>query len=134
MSLERFSDMLKFGINLKLSGSDEDRYYAQRLRFYIMELESFDCETENDEDLSIYFNHECVLSVSIKNSALSFEPRESDSYDAIMAVLGFVSQFHDIVQEDYKKEQIIDEEILRKVTLPNNDDDEEESDDDFEWI
>ncbi len=109
MSLGRFSDMLKFGIKLKLSGSDEDRYYAQRLRFYIMELESFDCETENDENLNIYFNNECVLGVSIRDSALSFEPKESDSYEAIMAVLGFISQFHDIVQEDYKKEQIVDE-------------------------
>lgn len=132
MSLGRFSDMLKFGIKLKLSGSDEDRYYAQRLRFYIMELESFDCETENDENLNIYFNNECVLGVSIRDSALSFEPKESDSYEAIMAVLGFISQFHDIVQEDYKKEQIVDEEILRKATLPSEEEDSDE--DDFEWI
>ena len=124
--------MLKFGINLKLSGSNEDRYYAQRLRFYIMELEDFDCETENDEDLSVYFSHECVLSVSVRDSVLSFEPREGDSYEAIMVVLGFISQYHDIVQEDYKKEQIVDEEVLRKVPLPIEEEDSD--DDDFEWI
>jgi hypothetical protein len=132
MSLDRFADMLKFGINLKLSGSNEDRYYAQRLRFYIMELEDFDCETENDEDLSVYFSHECVLSVSVRDSVLSFEPREGDSYEAIMVVLGFISQYHDIVQEDYKKEQIVDEEVLRKVPLPIEEEDSD--DDDFEWI
>ena len=54
MSLDKFSDMLKFGINLKLSGSDEDKYYAQRLRFYIMEMDEFDCESENDMDLKVY--------------------------------------------------------------------------------
>jgi len=124
--------MLKFGINLKLSGSNEDKYYAQRLRFYIMELEDFDCETENDEDLSVYFSHECVLSVSVRDSVLSFEPREGDSYEAIMVVLGFISQYHDIVQEDYKKEQIVDEEVLRKVPLPIEEEDSD--DDDFEWI
>jgi len=132
MSLDRFADMLKFGINLKLSGSNEDKYYAQRLRFYIMELEDFDCETENDEDLSVYFSHECVLSVSVRDSVLSFEPREGDSYEAIMVVLGFISQYHDIVQEDYKKEQIVDEEVLRKVPLPIEEEDSD--DDDFEWI
>ncbi len=132
MSLDRFADMLKFGINLKLSGSNEDKYYAQRLRFYIMELEDFDCETENDEDLSVYFSHECVLSVSVRDSVLSFEPREGDSYEAIMVVLGFISQYHDIVQEDYKKEQIVDEEVLRKVPSPIEEEDSD--DDDFEWI
>ena len=50
MSLDKFADMLKFGINLKLSGPDEDRYYAQRLRFYIMEMDDYDCESENDQD------------------------------------------------------------------------------------
>lgn len=132
MSLDRFADMLKFGINLKLSGSNEDKYYAQRLRFYIMELEDFDCETENDEDLSVYFSHECVLSVSVRDSVLSFEPREGDSYEAIMVVLGFISQYHDIVQEDYKKEQIVDEEVLRKVPLPIEEEDSD--DDDLEWV
>lgn len=133
MSLDRFADMLKFGINLKLSDSNEDRYYAQRLRFYIMQLEDFDCETENDEDLSVYFSHECVLSVSVRDSVLSFEPREGDSYEAIMVVLGFISQYHDIVQEDYKKEQIVDEEVLRKVPSPIEEEDSDD-DDDLEWV
>lgn len=133
MSLQRFGDMLRFGISLKLSGPDEDKYYAQRLRFYIMEMEDFDCESENDEDLDIYFMNECTLSVTIKNSTLTFNPKEGDAYDSIMVVLGFISACHDLVQEDYKKDQILDEEILRKASLP--DVEEESSDeDDFEWI
>lgn len=133
MSLDKFADMLKFGINLKLSGDDETRYYAQRLRFYIMEMEDFDCESENDEDLDIYLNTECVLKVKVKDSILTFEPSAGDAYEAIMVVLGFVSHFHDIVQEDFKKDQIIDEDILRRATSPIE---EESSDDedDFEWI
>ena len=134
MSLDKFADMLKFGINLKLSGDDETRYYAQRLRFYIMEMEDFDCESENDEDLDIYLNTECVLKVRVKNSILTFEPAAGDAYDAIMVVLGFVSHFHDIVQEDFKKDQIVDEEILRKATSPIEEESSEDDDDDFEWI
>ena len=134
MSLDKFADMLKFGINLKLSGDDETRYYAQRLRFYIMEMEDFDCESENDEDLDIYLNAECVLKVKVKDSILTFEPAAGDAYDAIMVVLGFVSHFHDIVQEDFKKDQIVDEEILRKFTSPIEEESSEDDDDDFEWI
>lgn len=132
MSLDKFADMLKFGINLKLSGDDETRYYAQRLRFYIMEMEDFDCESENDEDLDIYFESQCVLKVKLTDSVLTFEPAAGDAYEAIMVVLGFVSHFHDIVQEDFKKDQIIDEEILRKATSPVEEESSDE--DDFEWI
>jgi len=134
MSLDKFADMLKFGINLKLSGDDECRYYAQRLRFYIMEMEDFDCESENDEDLDIYLKTQCVLKVNVKNSILTFEPADGDAYEAIMVVLGFVSHFHDIVQEDFKKDQIVDEEILRKVTSSIEEESSEDDDDDFEWI
>ena len=132
MSLDKFADMLKFGINLKLSGDDETRYYAQRLRFYIMEMEDFDCESENDEDLDIYFQSQCILKVKLTDSVLTFEPAAGDAYEAIMVVLGFVSHFHDIVQEDFKKDQIIDEEILRKATSPAEEESSDE--DDFEWI
>lgn len=132
MSLDKFADMLKFGINLKLSGDDETRYYAQRLRFYIMEMEDFDCESENDEDLDIYFESQCVLKVKLTDSILTFEPAAGDAYEAIMVVLGFVSHFHDIVQQDFKKDQIVDEEILRKFTSPVEEESSDE--DDFEWI
>ncbi len=133
MSLDKFADMLKFGINLKLSGDDETRYYAQRLRFYIMEMEDFDCESENDEDLDIYLNTECVLKVKVKDSILTFEPTGGDAYDGIMVVLGFVSHFHDIVQDDFKKDQIVDEEILRKATS-SIEEESSDDEDDFEWI
>ena len=133
MSLDKFADMLKFGINLKLSGTDESKYYAQRLRFYIMDMEDFDCESENDEQLDIYYQTQCVLKVNIENSILTFEPAAGDAYDAIMVVLSFVSNCHDIVQEDFKKNQIIDDEILRKATSPIEEE-ESSDDDDFEWI
>jgi len=133
MSLDKFADMLKFGINLKLSGDDETSYYAQRLRFYIMEMDDFDCESENDNDLDIYFKTQCVLRVKVKDSILTFEPVDGDAYEAIMVVLGFVANCHDIVQEDFKKDQIVDEEILRKFTSPLEEE-ESSDDDDWEWI
>ena len=98
-----------------------------------MDMEDFDCESENDEQLDIYYQTQCVLKVNIENSILTFEPAAGDAYDAIMVVLSFVSNCHDIVQEDFKKNQIIDEEILRKATSPIEEE-ESSDDDDFEWI
>ena len=132
MGLDKFSDMLKFGINLKLSGSDEDKYYAQRLRFYIMEMDGFDCETENDMDLKIYLLGENILNVNIYDSVLTFDPEAEESYDGIMAVLSFVSEYHDIVQEDFKKSFNFREEDLIRRSLPIEEDSSD--DDDFEWI
>ena len=134
MSLDRFSDMLKFGINLKLSGSDEDKYYTQRLRFYIMEMDGFDCETENDMDLKIYLLGENILNVNIYDSVLTFDPETEESYDGIMAVLSFVSEYHDIVQEDFKKSSNFREEDLVRKSLSIEEDSSDDSDDDYEWI
>ena len=122
--------MLDFGINLKLSGPTEDRYYCQRLRYYIMEQEDFDAESEDDEVIDIWFLHEKTLKVHIKDSVLSFEPVTDASYEAIMVVLSFVSGLHDIVQEDYKRlEDNFDD--FKPVVV---EEDEEDDSDDFEWI
>ena len=134
MSLDRFSDMLKFGINLKLSGSDEDKYYTQRLRFYIMEMDGFDCETENDMDLKIYLLGENILNVNIYDSVLTFDPETEESYDGVMEVLSFVSEYHDIVQEDFKKSSNFREEDLVRKSLSIEEDSSDDSDDDYEWI
>ena len=54
MTIDKIADLLKFGINLKLSGPAENRYYAQRLKFFIMETDGFDAESEDDEHVDIY--------------------------------------------------------------------------------
>jgi len=133
MSIDRFADMLQFGINLKLSGPQEDRYYAQRLKYYIMDQEMFDAESEDDVHVDIYLAGEKELRVKIKNSTLKFEPLGDATYDCIMLVLKFVADMHDIVQEDFEKEGDIEFEYKNR---PQQKFVEEESDDDFddEWI
>jgi sulfite reductase alpha subunit-like flavoprotein len=136
MSLDRFGDMLRFGIHLKLSGKDEEMYYAQRLRHYIMEMEDFDCESENDVELDIYFQNSKTLRVKIIDSTLKFEPVDEFAYDGIMVVLGFISTMHDLVCEQFQNDQIEDEEILRKyqASLEKEENSEEEESDDWEWV
>lgn len=135
MSLDKFNEMLRFGIHLKLSGPQEDKYYAQRLRFFLMELEEFDAESEDDVFIDVYFLGEKELRIKVFESSLKFEPIGDNSYDCIMAVLQFISTMHEQVQKDFKKDGFIEDEMKtpKKVSQPEK---EESSwdDDDMEWI
>jgi len=136
MSLDKFASMLEFGINLKLSGKQEEKYYAQRLRFYLMEMELFDAESEDDVNVDIYYCGEKSLIVNIEDSVLSFEPVTESSYDCIMAVLSFVSYMHDTVQKDFKTKGEIRDEFEPAPTSIEEDSEkeDEESSEDMEWI
>lgn len=134
MSLDKFTNMLQFGINLKLSGKQEEKYYAQRLRFYLMEMELFDAESEDDINVDIYYCGEKSLIVNIEDSVLSFEPVSESSYDCIMAVLSFVSYMHDIVQKDFKSKGEIEDEFEPVPACVEEDSEDEESSEDMEWI
>ena len=135
---ERFSDMLKFGINLKLSGPNENKYYTQRLVHFIMSKEDFDADTEDDSSISVYVKSELALMVHVRNSILKFEPVTEASYDGIMVVLDFVANLHNLVQEDYKKEGFIENEFKsqKKQEAPEDSEDHrpEDDSDDMEWI
>jgi len=129
----RFEEMLKFGISLKLSGPDEDRYYVQRLTHFLMTLEKFDAETEDDQTVVVYYKTEAALKVSVRKSTLTFDPLTESSYECIMAVLDFVANLHVSVQEDFKKEGYIHNEFSSE-TLIEEESIEEDDSDDLEWI
>jgi len=131
MTIDKIADLLKFGINLKLSGPAENRYYAQRLKFFIMETDGFDAESEDDEHVDIYLMTEKILTVRVKNSILTFEPLSEASYEGIMVTLEFVANMHETVQEDYKRSGDIEKEFVRPTILEES---EEDTDDDFDWI
>jgi len=129
----KFEDMLRFGINLKLSGPDEDKYYTQRLTRYLMSLENLDADTEDDEIVLIYYKTECSLKVCIIDATLSCNPLTEASYECIMSVLDFVANLHTVVQEDFKKEGYIDNEFSSKALIEEESSSDDDSDD-FEWI
>ena len=130
MSLDKFSDMLRFGINLKLSGVEEEKYYSQRLRYFIMDFEDFDAESEDDVVVDVFFLTEKTFKVKIRNSTLTFEPLTETSYEAVMLVLDFISKYHDIVKEDFLKTDAFEETVV-KVPLMEEQSEEDSSD---EWI
>lgn len=127
---DSLSDMLKFGINLKLSGKAESLYYVERLKFHLMSLENIDCENVNEETLEVYYLSEKALRVKVSNSILKFEPLIEDSFEALMAVLDFVANMHQITQEDFRKLNRIPDPLPKQI----EDESEESSSDDFEWI
>jgi len=64
---------------------------------------------------------------------LTFDPLEESCYDAIMLVLDFVANLHQQVQEDYLKDDAIENEFSPTNEMEQSDE-EDESDDDMEWI
>ena len=128
----RFEDMLKFGINLKLSGPEEDKYYVQRLTHFLMAMENYDAETEDDETITVYYKTEAALETRVKNSTLTFNPLTEASYDCIMCILDFVANLHTLVQEDFKKEGYIHNEFSSETFT--EDESLEDDSDDLEWI
>lgn len=130
MSLDKFSDMLRFGINLKLSGVEEEKYYSQRLRYFMMDFEDFDAESEDDIITDIFFLTEKTLRVKIRNSTLTFEPLTETCYEAIMLVLDFISKYHDVVKEDFLKTDAFEETVIKVASV----EEESEEDSSDEWI
>ena len=128
---DQFTDLLKFGINLKLSGPIEDKYYTQRLSHFIMSIPDYDADTEDDENLNVYFKAELMLKVQIKDSTLTFNPESEFAYDGILVVLDFVANLHTMVQDDFRREGYIEGEFSDEIL---SEEIEEDSDDDFEWI
>jgi len=128
---DQFTELLRFGINLKLSGPIEDKYYTQRLSHFIMSMPDYDADTEDDENLNIYMKTELILKVKIKDSTLTFEPESEFAYDGILVVLDFVANLHTMVQDDFKREGYIEGEFSDEIF---SEEIKEDSDDDFEWI
>lgn len=127
----QFTELLKFGINLKLSGPIEDKYYTQRLSHFIMSMPDYDADTEDDENLNVYLKTELILAVQIKDSTLTFNPISESAHDGILVVLDFVANLHTMVQDDFLREGYIEGEFSEEIL---SEEIEEDSDDDFEWI
>ena len=127
----QFTELLKFGINLKLSGPIEDKYYTQRLSHFIMSMPDYDADTEDDENLNVYLKTELILSVQIKDSTLTFNPVSESAHDGILVVLDFVANLHTMVQDDFLREGYIEGEFSEEQF---SEEIEEDSNDDFEWI
>ena len=120
------SNLLNFGINLDLKTKEENLYYAQSFAAWMMQQEDFDAHLASETDIEVYFMAELVLMVKIENSTLTIEPITESSFDAVLAILKFVSERHEDIIKEYNKLNINDSQPHVK--------EEEDSEDDLEWI
>ena len=85
----------------------------------------FDSLMTSETDIDIYNFEEKVLTVVIKNGTLTLKPHtEEGSFEAVLLILKFVSEQHEIIKENY----------IKLNTQESSEDDEEDSEDDSEWI
>lgn len=118
-------NLLEFGIRLDLDSDDENIYYALEFAKYIQESLMFDSLMTSEKDIEIYNYEEKVLTVVIENGTLTIEPHtEEGAFEAVLLILKFVSEKHEIIKENYIK--LNTEESLEEI--------EDESEDDSEWI
>ena len=114
-------NLLEFGIRLDLESDDENVFYALEFAKYIQDSMMFDSLMTSETDVDIYSFEEKV----IKDGTLTLQPHaEEGAFEAVLLILRFVSEQHEIIKENYIKLNI--EESLES--------DEDESDDDSEWI
>ena len=118
-------NLLEFGIRLDLQSDAENIFYALEFAKYVQDSMLFDSLMISETEIDIYNFEEKVLTVIIKDGTLTLQPHaEEGAFEAVLLILRFVSEQHEIIKEKYIK--LNTEEALE--------DDEGESEDDSEWI
>jgi len=125
---ETLSNLLNFGVNLKLDSDEENKFYALSLSAWLMQQEDFDATLLSDEKIEIYYYSEHVMSIKIKNSTLTLDPITESCFEAVMMVLKFISEQHELTRNEFTKLSI------REVDLEEAESEEQDSEDDSEWI
>ena len=118
-------NLLEFGIRLDLQSDAENIFYALEFAKYVQDSMLLDSMMVSETDIDIYNFEEKVLTVVIKDGTLTLQPHaEEGAFEAVLLILRFVSEQHEIIKEKYIK--LNTEESLEDV--------EDESEDDSEWI
>ena len=124
-----FSNLLNFGVNLKLDSDEENKFYALSFSAWLMQQEDFDSAMISDEIIEVYYYAELVMTVKIKNSTLTLEPVTESCFEAVMMVLKFISERHELTRNEFTKLSI------REVDLEKSENDEQDSEEEeSEWI
>ena len=125
---EMFSNLLNFGVNLKLDSEEENKFYALSLSAWMMQQEDFDAAMMSDEKIEVYYFAELVMIVEIKNSTLTLEPITESCFESVMMVLKFISEQHEFTRNEFTKLSI------REVNLEEPESEEQDSEEESEWI
>ncbi len=118
-------NLLEFGIRLDLQSDAENIFYALEFAKYVQDSLLFDSLMISETDIDIFNFEEKVLTVVIKDGTLTLQPHvEEGAFEAVLLILRFVSEQHEIIKEKY----------IKLNTEESLEDDEDESEDDSEWI
>ena len=129
---EMIGNLLNFGINLDLESEEECFYYTQCFADWIAGQENYDANMISDTEVEVYFHTEMVIMVIIENSTLVLDPASESCFEAVLAILRFVTERHDEIKKEFTKlnNSIEDEESYNESGVDEEDNSEEES----EWI
>src|SRR6056300_1524406 len=122
---QTLKNLLEFGIDLALNTDDENIYYALEFASYVQDSLEFDSVMKSESEIEVFNYEEKILTVIIDNGILTIEPHsEEGAFEAVLLVLRFISEQHELDKERYSKLSIED----------SSEEPEEESEEDSEWI
>ena len=125
---EMLSNLLNFGVDLKLDSEEENKFYTLSLSAWMMQQQDFDAAMLSDEMVEIYYFAELVMTVEIKDSTLTLQPITESCFEAVMMILKFISERHELTRNEFTKLSI------REVNLAEPESEEQESEEESEWI
>ena len=97
------NNLLNFGINLDLDSEEECFFYAQCFADWIADQENYDANMISDTEVEVYFHTEMVIMVIIENSTLVLDPASDSCFEAVLAILRFVTERHDDIKKEFTK-------------------------------
>lgn len=127
------NNLLNFGINLDLDSEEECFFYTQCFADWIAGQENYDANMTSDTEVEVYYYAEMVVLVIIEDSTLVLDPASESCFEAVLAILRFVTERHDEIKKEFIKlnnNSIEDEESCSESGAIEEDNSEEES----EWI
>ena len=149
--IDGVSNLINFGIDLKLTSRDAELFYTEALRLWFENNKGYDAFVITDREFTLSMGKGDIASVFIYDSILRIKPVEDDPYEILICLLEFIAEHHtktievfnyleengqEIVswpKDDFYNEKEIEEDE-KKSSKKKIEDLETEDEDSDEWI
>ena len=106
------SNLINFGIDLKLDTSEAEAFYTEALRLWFEKEKGYDAFPITDKEFVLTMDELEIASVFIYDSILRIKPIEEDPYEVLICLLEFIAENHAKTIEVYNYLEENEEEIL----------------------
>ncbi len=106
------SNLMNFGIDLKLRSYDAEAFYIEALRQWFEREKGYYAEIITDREFNVNMGYGDIASVFIEDSILRMRPIMDDPYEILICLLEFIADNHHKTIQVYDYLEENEEEIL----------------------